>query len=290
VEDRELSRLMPLAEATLTVIVPVFNAPLELDQCLNSLVTHTPLGVEILIIDDASPNRETAAVLAAWKAKTLSGWRFLANPINRGFVATANRGMQTCSNDVVLLNSDTEVTPGWLGGIQRCLASDSRIATATPWTNNGEIASLPEFCRVNPVPADVSQVAKVIANAGRPKYPELPTAVGFCMAITRHAMDRVGFFDEAVFGKGYGEENDFSQRVFQAGMRNVLCDDVYVVHLGGRSFGPTGLKPDESSMQRLLSKHPDYLEKVQAFIGADPLSARRDEILLALDRAAVPMG
>ena len=79
-------------------------------------------------------------------------------------------------------------------------------------------------------------------------------------------------------------------RAVQAGMRNVLCDDVYVVHLGGRSFGPTGLKPDESSMQRLLSRHPDYLRQVQEFITADPLSTRRATILAALDRAGVPMG
>jgi hypothetical protein len=73
-------------------------------------------------------------------------------------------------------------------------------------------------------------------------------------------------------------------------MRNVLCDDVYVVHLGGRSFGPTGLKPDESSMQRLLSRHPDYLRQVQELGTADPLSTRRATILAALDRAGVPMG
>lgn len=273
-----------------TVVIPVFNAPGELDNCLESVASNTPTGVEVLIIDDASTNPETASVLADWEAKTLAAWRFLENPLNLGFVATVNRGMQSCSNDVVLLNSDTEVTPGWLGGLQRCLASDERIATATPWTNNGEIVSLPGFCRVNPVPADISGVARVIAQAGRPQYPDLPTAVGFCMAIARHAIDRVGFFDQALFGRGYGEENDFSCRVSQAGMRNVLCDDVYVVHLGGRSFGPAGLQPDESSMQRLLSKHPDYLGWVQAFIKTDPLAIRRDEICLALDRAAVPMG
>jgi GT2 family glycosyltransferase len=97
-------------------------------------------------------------------------------------------------------------------------------------------------------------------------------------------------FDEDLFGKGYGEENDFSVRAANAGMRNVLCDDVYVVHLGGRSFGPIGLRPDESSMRRLLSRHPEYMRRVQDFISKDPLSARRAVILDALERAGVPMG
>ena len=280
---------MPNANG-ISVVVPVFNAPAATDACLASLERHTPRGTELLIIDDASPDPATAAVLGRWRDKGLPGWTFHGNESNRGFVATANRGMRMTSNDVILLNSDTEVTPGWLEGLQRCLDSDHSIATATPWTNNGEIASIPRFCEVNPVPPDADAVARVITGAGQAEYPDLPTAVGFCMAVSRRAIDRIGLFDEALFGKGYGEENDFSMRAANAGMRNVLCDDTYVAHLGGQSFGPIGLQPDESSMQRLLSRHPGYLELVQAFIQSDPLAARRRLLLQSLERAGVPMG
>ena len=274
----------------LSVVIPVFNAPGELDRCLESVAATTAEGTEIRIIDDASTDPATVTVLDRWRARAPAAWQFQANRVNRGFVATVNAGMRACEHNVVLLNSDTEVTPGWLQGLQRCLDSDPAIASATPWTNNGEIASLPEFCQANPVPQDAARLAEVIARTGTVCYPELPTAVGFCMAISRLAIERVGVFDEALFGKGYGEENDFSRRVVNHGMRNVLCDDVYVVHLGGRSFGPTGLKPDQSSMERLLSRHPDYLACVQAFIAADPLKSRREEILRALSLAGVPMG
>ena len=271
----------------ISVVIPVYNAPEELERCLASVYSTVPGDTEVVLIDDASPDPSTAEVLGRWREIMPASWKFHANQKNRGFVATANLGMRLTQSDVVLLNSDTEPTPGWLRGLQKCLSSDPLIATATPWTNNGEIASIPRFCQVNPVPPDASAVAGVIARTGKAIYPELPTAVGFCMAIARRAIDHVGLFDEALFGKGYGEENDFSMRAAQAGMRNVLCDDVYVVHLGGRSFGPTGLKPDESSMQRLLSRHPDYLRQVQEFIAADPLSPRRTAILAALDRAGV---
>ena len=274
----------------ISVVIPVYNAPEELERCLASVYSTVPGDTEVVVIDDASPDPSTAEVLRRWRETMPVSWKFHSNQKNRGFVGTANLGMRLTQNDVVLLNSDTEPTPGWLQGLQRCLSSDPLIATATPWTNNGEIASIPQFCQVNPVPPDAAVVAAVIARSGSAVYPELPTAVGFCMAIARRAIDRVGLFDEDLFGKGYGEENDFSMRAVQAGMRNVLCDDVYVVHLGGRSFGPTGLKPDESSMQRLLSRHPDYLRQVQEFITADPLSTRRAVILAALDRAGVPMG
>jgi GT2 family glycosyltransferase len=274
----------------ISVVIPVYNAPEELERCLASVYSTVPDDTEVVVIDDASPDPSTQTVLNRWREVMPASWKFHANQKNRGFVATANLGMRLTQNDIVLLNSDTEPTPGWLRGLQKCLSSDPLIATATPWTNNGEIASIPRFCQVNPVPPDASAVARVIALTGSAIYPELPTAVGFCMAIARSSIDSIGLFDEDLFGKGYGEENDFSMRAVQAGMRNVLCDDVYIVHLGGRSFGPTGLKPDESSMQRLLSRHPDYLLQVQKFITADPLAPRRTSILDALDRAGVPMG
>jgi GT2 family glycosyltransferase len=110
------------------------------------------------------------------------------------------------------------------------------------------------------------------------------------MAIARSAIQQLGLFDQELFGLGYGEENDFSLRAIQVGYRNVLCDDVYVAHQGGCSFQPRGLSPNEETMRRLLSRHPGYLKTIEAFIAADPLSRRREELLEALHEAAVSMG
>jgi len=237
----------------------------------------------------ASTDKCVRPFLQSWVAKARPYRDLLINDENMGFVATANRGLLYARTDVILLNSDTEVTPGWLESLMRCLASDDSIATATPWSNNGEIVSIPVFCQNTPPPTDAVTVAQVIRTCGHPVYPALPTAVGFCMAISRKALDRIGVFDEATFGRGYGEENDYCQRAEQAGLRNVLCDDAYVVHHGAASFGPLGLQPDDSSMQRLLGKHPDYQRQVTEFIQNDPLRARRREILGCLERSGTRM-
>jgi GT2 family glycosyltransferase len=281
---------MPGSILPLSIVIPVYNAPEELDACLGSVHSTVHEPFEVLIIDDASPDPGTRAVLRRWRERMANRWKFFVNEENLGFVGTANRGMLLAEGDVILLNSDTLATKGWCEGLQSCLASDRRIATATPWTNNGEIASIPVFCEANPVPPDLDRIADIVSRCGPPRYPELPTAVGFCMAVARSAIDRIGMFDQALFGRGYGEENDFSVRAREAGFRNVLCDDVYVAHLGGRSFGPAGLKPDEASMQRLLSRHPHYLRQVQEFIETDPLASRRLELLDALQRAGVALG
>ncbi len=264
------------------IIVPVFNALDKLEACLNSIARTVPRDTQILLINDASTDKGVQPLLQAWVNQAKSQRRLLTHKENLGFVATANHGMRLATTDVVLLNSDTEVAGGWLQHLMDCLESDTSIATATPWSNNGEIVSIPGFCVANPPPADADAIANVIASCGLASYPEMPTAVGFCMAISLRAIRLIGVFDEVSFGRGYGEENDFCQRAEQAGLRNVLCDNAYIVHHGGASFGPLGLKPDENSMQRLLKKHPEYHRKVSEFIKNDPLAARREEILTCL--------
>jgi GT2 family glycosyltransferase len=265
-----------------SIIVPVFNALEQLEACLASIARTVPPDTKVLLIDDASTDKRVLPLLQTWANDAKPYRRLLIHEKNRGFVATANHGMRIAGTDVVLLNSDTEVAGAWLQHLADCLDSDNSIATATPWSNNGEIVSIPEFCVANPAPKNLQAIASAIASCASPVYPQMPTAVGFCMAISLYAIETVGLFDEVTFGPGYGEENDFCQRAEQAGLSNVLCDNAYVVHHGGASFGPLGLKPDEKSMQRLLAKHPDYLRKVSEFIVSDPLASRRQEILNCL--------
>ena len=265
---------------SLTVIVPVFNAVTSLKACLESLDRISP-EASVLLVDDASDDPRVHPLLEQWCAGYESR-RLLSLSENGGFVRTANRGARETSGDFVLLNSDTLVSDGWLTSLERCLGSDSRIATATPWSNNAEIVSLPEFCVANPVPENINDWASAARASSQGRYPELPTAVGFCMAVSRAAVDELGLFDETVFERGYGEENDFCRRAAAAGWRNVLCEDAFVAHVGGRSFAPLGLKPDDSTMQRLLTKHPDYLEVVSEWINLDPLAERRQAIVNAL--------
>jgi glycosyltransferase involved in cell wall biosynthesis len=179
--------------------------------------------------------------------------------------------------DVVLLNSDTVVTRGWLDALVRCAASDPAIGTITPFSNNAEICSLPRFCENNPWPAsrDAGTMVRALEWAAVPTYPDLPTGVGFCLYIRHALIDAIGMFDP-VFGLGYGEENDLCMRAAAAGYRNVLCEDAFVLHLGGSSFGDKRADLAERNMQILLERHPDYLDQVRAYIAADPARPLRE--------------
>lgn len=259
------------------VVVPIFNAFEVFSNCVNSLQQHNSQD-DILFIDDASTDPQVGILLRQICAEHPS-WQFRQNDSNLGFVKTANIGLRATAGDTVLLNSDTQVCTGWLDGLRYAAKHCPQLGSATPWSNNAEICSLPENLTNNKIPANLDEMASCLQQRHQATYPELPTAVGFCMLITAEAKRRVGYFDETAFGKGYGEENDYSLRIVENGLRNVLCDNVYVAHLGNCSFQELELKPDDSTMQRLLNKHPKYAAIIAEFIKANPLAALRAEII-----------
>ncbi len=258
------------------IIIPVYNAAQQVEDCVNSVLHNTKADFKLIIIDDASPDPRIAIYLSKLEQITDQRVQVFRNRRNLGFIGTVNRGMSMNNNDVVLLNSDTLVTSDWLQKLKRCAASDSRIGTITPFSNNAEICSFPLFCQSNPVPENPDLVAQAIAFRQQPTYPEIPTAVGFCMYITRNCLKDIGLFNEQLFGKGYGEENDFCRRAVNAQYRNVLCDDAYVVHVGSCSFGDEKHAHCERNMQVLLELHPDYMDVVSKFITRDPIQPIRE--------------
>jgi glycosyltransferase involved in cell wall biosynthesis len=101
------------------------------------------------------------------------------------------------------------------------------------------------------------------------------------MYIKRAALAAVGLFDEAQFGKGYGEENDFCQRAIRKGWRNVIAADIFVHHWGAASFRGEKAKRVQGALKALDRLHPNYQKDVAAFIDRDPLLEARSR----LDRA-----
>lgn len=269
------------------VVVPVYNAPDDVRRCVASVLARTSPGYRLVLIDDASPDPGVARVFAEIARAGHAHVELLVNERNLGFTGTANRGMGLSRRDVVLLNSDTIVTEGWLDALVRCAASDPSIGTITPWSNNAEILSYPRFCVNNAWPdgGDPAPLARAFARAAVPSYPDLPTGVGFCFFVRRAMLDAIGGFDPA-FGAGYGEENDLCMRAAAAGWRNVLADDALVLHVGGRSFEKQKDALVPKNTETLAARHPGYLALVRDYVAADPLAPLRDAATLALDAAS----
>ncbi len=265
----------PLSRPRIDIIIPVYRDLALTRRCIDSvLASRFAASAEVIVIDDASPEPE----LSAW-LDTLGGRvTLLRNERNLGFVATVNRGMVLHRDrDVLLLNSDTEVSGDWLDRLQRAAYSERRAGTVTPFSNNATICSYPRFCSDNPLPSGLSaaELDALMAEVNAGQTAELPTAVGFCMFIRRDCLDEVGAFDAELFGRGYGEENDFCLRADTLGWRNLLAADTFVYHAGGVSFAGTRPAQMEAGHRALLQRYPHYDALIQRFIAADALAPLR---------------
>jgi GT2 family glycosyltransferase len=136
------------------VVVPVYNAPDDVRACVDSVLADLRADVRVVLIDDASPDPAIASYFAELERLAHPQVMLLRNEHNLGFTGTANRGMQLSRADVVLLNSDTIVTRGWLDALLHCATTDATIGTITPVSNNAEICSFPRFCEDNPWPPE----------------------------------------------------------------------------------------------------------------------------------------
>jgi len=276
------------AAAAVSVVVPVFNAPRQLAQCLDSLFRHTPQSVRVIIIDDASTSPEVQELLQGVERPNLLLER---NQENRGYTATINRGIALAGqDDVVLLNSDTQVGPRWLQNLRLAVHQAEDIATATPLSDNAGAFSAPvRSCR-NELPAGrgPADVARAVFQQGVSVYPEAPTGNGFCMYIRRKALDEVGGFDEQAFPRGYCEENDWCQRALARGWRHVVDCRTYVLHHRSASFGPEKDALISVNRAKLDSRHPQYTAQVREFMRSPAMQQGLDEVQAAFKRLASP--
>ena len=272
----------------IAVIVPVYRDLSASKRCLQSLLNTIDLATtDVLVVNDASPEPDLTEYCRALSAD--SGFRLIEHATNLGFVRTVNEGMSEAGDlDVIILNSDTQLPAGWLDRISATASAHPNAASITPFSNNATICSYPHFCSDNPLAPghDVNSLDQLVLSANSGEVVELPTGVGFCMYLRRSALDQIGDFDEAAFGRGYGEENDWCLRASAAGWRHLLCGDLFVFHAGGASFGKDAEELQASAMAVLESRYPDYNKQVAEFIERDPIEPLR----FAIDQARAAAG
>lgn len=97
-----------------SVIIPCYRYGQFLPECLASVLTQPGVDLQVLILDDASPD-DTPAVAAALAAGD-SRVTYRRHTANQGNIATFNDGLAWASGDyTVLISADDRLAPGALG-------------------------------------------------------------------------------------------------------------------------------------------------------------------------------
>lgn len=244
------------------IIIPIYNAFEDLQKCVESIYINTDLkNNRLILINDNSTDEHIKQYLDKQHLKNII---VIHNKENKGFSYNINLGMeQSAENDVVLLNSDTVVTPRWIDKITECAYSSDIIGTVTPLSNNATLCSVPVFCEENKIPDHLSikQIAEIVEKCSLKRYPRITVANGFCMFIKREVINTIGKFDAETFGRGYGEENDFCNRAEQMGYIHVMCDDTYIFHSGTKSFVSAEKAAYIAEHEKILNKR--YSEQMR---------------------------
>lgn len=278
------SKVRVPVDEKVSVIVPIYNAPDDLEICIERLVRHTSKDIEIILIDDASTDPRIKKILES--ANKYKNFRIFKNQSNLGFTRTVNRGIELAgNNDVVFLNSDARVTPRWLEGLKAALSTDAKIATVTPMSDRAGAFSAPNIGNENNLPKGVREEDYAIAFRRRSFgfYPTVPTGNGFCLYVRRKCIDELGPLDAEAFPRGYGEENDFCMRARAAGWRNVIDDRTYIFHDRNKSFGEAKTELMAAGRRIVDERFPDYKKSTSVFTKSVQINLARFRARIALE-------
>ncbi|WAL58599.1 tetratricopeptide repeat protein [Thermocoleostomius sinensis] len=226
------------------VVICVHNALEDVKRCLASVLRHNTVNHQVIIVDDGS-SLETEQFLATW-VKQHPRSQLFRNPTALGYTKAANIGLSASQGDyVVLLNSDTIVTPGWINKLLDCANSDEAIGIVGPLSNCASWQSVPELQDSNgawknntlPLGYSLDEWSQLIEVLSDRSFPQVSFINGFCYLIKRKVIAAIGLLDDLHFPEGYGEENDFSLRAQAAGFKLAIADQAYVYHAKSKSFG-----------------------------------------------------
>ncbi|MBR3407832.1 MAG: glycosyltransferase family 2 protein [Paludibacteraceae bacterium] len=224
-----------------SIVILNWNGEKMLREYLSSVVQHSALpDCEVVVADNGSSDNSVDFI-----QKEFPSVRIIRLRHNYGFAEGYNRAIKQLkeSEYVVLLNSDVEVTEGWLQPVLDYMDAHPEVAAAQP-----KIRSLRQrdrfehagaaggyldrlgypFCRgriLSHVEEDRGQYDTMV---------DIFWASGACMFVRREVYMKEGGLDERFFA--HMEEIDLCWRLNCRGYRLVCIPDSTVYHLGGGSL------------------------------------------------------
>ncbi len=219
------------------LVVPVYNSIFHVRACLQSIIKYSTLPYHLYICDDGSSKYTKSCLRKLLSALPPERYTLIEQQTNVGYLRNCNAGISSGKSQyVVLINSDTVMTPNYLEKLKADFESDQSIGiinAVSNWAN---------WTRI-PFPEGHTYLELSSAVAGQDHDPaqmtDINNASGFFFAVRRELFNELGVFDEA-FHPGYWEEADFCMRVLEAGKRVVVDPQLYIFHHGWGSFEAEG--------------------------------------------------
>ncbi len=216
------------------IVIPCHNNLRHSDLCLRSLAQFTREPIEVVIVDNGSTDRTPEWIAALRNA--FDNIHVISNRENRGFAPAVNQGLAAFRDrNVVILNNDVVLTPGWLARMLMVLREEERCGMVGPVTNHAPYPQGVDGLGYGDDMGRMFQEAVRLSTASAGMGFEAARLSGFCLLLRRELIDAIGGLDER-FRPGFFEDDDYGIRAGLAGFRLRVALDVFVHHFGGATF------------------------------------------------------
>lgn len=200
-------------EPLLTIAVPTYQNPQQLEWCLRSLVLNTDFPYQIVIVNNDGSDPGKQAVDRLLDPERLPYLTARHPGQNLGWMGGINMALEECETMLFcMLNDDVVFLPN-NGEFWRTLAArfeDPLVGAVGPCSN---------FVTGN----------QNLYEMGRPLITEANYLIGFCMVARTQLLKDLGGMDEKIPG---GDDIDLSIRIRKAGYKLISDRTVYLHHIG----------------------------------------------------------
>jgi GT2 family glycosyltransferase len=225
---------------SVAVIVLNWNGTDDTVECLRSLARVDYPRREIVVVDNGSRESPRARIAAEFPSVT-----YLETAANLGYAGGNNIGIRHAlareHDYVFVLNNDTIVEPEFLTQAVTVAASSDSIGVVgikilawdrpgCVWVAYGQVTYRQGLVRL------IGYYEQ--DNGAFDEQRDVDWVPGTAMLFPRHALERVGLFDERFFA--YHEDVDWCTRAREQGLRVVFTPRARIHHKGHRSSGGKG--------------------------------------------------
>src|SRR5690349_628891 len=233
----------------LSIIIVNWNSAEYTIPCVSSILAHTNLEFEIIVVDNASGDDSCRVIQERYPFVKL-----VRSPQNFGFARANNLGFQHSSGRILLfLNPDTELRGSAINLMHACLDSSADIGVLGCRLLNSNL-SVQTSC-IHVFPTILNQVVDIerfrqlfprlqlwgmlpLFDADPEKPAEVEAISGACQMIRREVFEKVGRFSADYFM--YMEDLDICDKVRKIGKKVCYLGAATIVHHGGQSSRKRG--------------------------------------------------
>lgn len=224
------------AQPSVAIVILNWNGQSFLEKFLPSVTGSSYGNKTVIVADNASTDGSVAYLQAQWPDV-----RIIQNTVNEGFAKGYNTALKQVQSDYyVLLNSDVEVTPGWIEPVIALMELDLTIAACQPKLRAWHERTQFEYAGASGgwidrfgYPFSRGRVFDICETDNGQYEDAAPCfwASGAALFVRSAVYHQLGGLDEYFFA--HQEEIDFCWRLHRAGYRVYVQPQSLVYHVGG---------------------------------------------------------